>query len=263
MVKNKLSSNELGKIWDQNADLWVKLSSCGYDRYRDFVSNPGFFKILPQVNRLKGLDIGCGDGHNTNKLATLGAIMTGMDISEKFIKYANENVEKKANYIVGDASSLSLDSNNYDFVVAFNSLMGIPNLKKALKEVHRVLKSEGFFQFSITHPCFWRQNMSWVYNKKGGKTGLICNDYFSPQKNVIGKWMFDGIDTNIMKKRFETPLFKRSLAEWINTLVKAGFQIEETYEPQIDSNILGEHPELDGASIVPFSLIVRCRKLVS
>jgi 2-polyprenyl-3-methyl-5-hydroxy-6-metoxy-1,4-benzoquinol methylase len=49
--------------------------------------------MLPDVEGLEGLDIGCGEGHNTSSLARRGACMTGVDISPTFIRYANEAEE--------------------------------------------------------------------------------------------------------------------------------------------------------------------------
>jgi 2-polyprenyl-3-methyl-5-hydroxy-6-metoxy-1,4-benzoquinol methylase len=34
--------------------------------------------MLPDVNGLSGLDVGCGEGHNTRRLAEHGARMTGI-----------------------------------------------------------------------------------------------------------------------------------------------------------------------------------------
>ena len=49
--------------------------------------------MLPDIERLAGLDVGCGEGHNTRPLARRGACMTGVDISPTFIRYANEAEE--------------------------------------------------------------------------------------------------------------------------------------------------------------------------
>ena len=38
--------------------------------------------MLPDVRGLAGLDIGCGEGHNTRLLAGRGARLTAIDISE-------------------------------------------------------------------------------------------------------------------------------------------------------------------------------------
>ena len=40
----------------------------GYDHYRDGLNTPAFLAMLPETRGLSGLDIGCGEGHNTRLL---------------------------------------------------------------------------------------------------------------------------------------------------------------------------------------------------
>ena len=49
--------------------MWTQLSRAGYDTYRDHLNTPAFLQMLPEVNGLTGLDIGCGEGSNTRELA--------------------------------------------------------------------------------------------------------------------------------------------------------------------------------------------------
>ena len=65
------------------------LSRAGYDVYRDYLNTPAFFAILPDVRGLIGLDIRCGEGHNTRLLAHRGARVMGIDASPTFIRYAH------------------------------------------------------------------------------------------------------------------------------------------------------------------------------
>jgi 2-polyprenyl-3-methyl-5-hydroxy-6-metoxy-1,4-benzoquinol methylase len=44
--------------------------------------------MLPDVDGLLGLDIGCGEGHNTRLLAGRDAKVIAVDISEVFIQHA-------------------------------------------------------------------------------------------------------------------------------------------------------------------------------
>ena len=86
-----MDHKEAGRYWNSNADAWTKLARAGYDVYRDYLNTPAFFEMLPDVNDLSGLDIGCGEGHNTRLLAKRGACMTAIDISEVFIGHARES----------------------------------------------------------------------------------------------------------------------------------------------------------------------------
>jgi 2-polyprenyl-3-methyl-5-hydroxy-6-metoxy-1,4-benzoquinol methylase len=79
-----MDDQEVGRMWDENAEAWTKLARAGYDVSRDHVNTPAFFAMLPDVRGLRGLDVGCGEGHNTRLLAGRGARMTALDISGAF-----------------------------------------------------------------------------------------------------------------------------------------------------------------------------------
>src|SRR5262245_13648845 len=87
---------EVGRYWNQNAEAWTRLSRAGYDVYRDHLNTPAFFDMLPDVHGRAGLDIGCGEGHNTRLLAQRGARVTAIDISEVFISHAAEFERSKS-----------------------------------------------------------------------------------------------------------------------------------------------------------------------
>ena len=68
----------------------------GYDFYRDGLNTPAFLPMLPETRGLSGLDIGCGEGHNTRLLAERAARMVGIDISGNFVRHAREAEEESA-----------------------------------------------------------------------------------------------------------------------------------------------------------------------
>jgi 2-polyprenyl-3-methyl-5-hydroxy-6-metoxy-1,4-benzoquinol methylase len=88
-----MDDKEVGRYWDKNAKNWTKLARSGYDHCRNLINSPAFFKMLPNIKGLKGLDIGCGEGYNTRIAAKQGAHLTAVDISETFIGLA-EDIEQ-------------------------------------------------------------------------------------------------------------------------------------------------------------------------
>ena len=83
-----MDDKEVGKYWEGNAENWTKLARSGYDRCRNLINTPAFFKMIPDIKGLKGLDIGCGEGYNTRIAAKKGGQLTAIDISESFINFA-------------------------------------------------------------------------------------------------------------------------------------------------------------------------------
>src|SRR2546428_7175298 len=83
-----MDHKEAGRYWNESAESWTKLARAGYDVYRDYLNTPAFFAMLPDVEGLAGLDIGCGEGYHTRLLAKLGARATAIDIAQGLIAHA-------------------------------------------------------------------------------------------------------------------------------------------------------------------------------
>src|SRR5207302_3256772 len=116
----------VGRYWDENADVWTRLVREGYDVYRDHVNTPAFLAMLPRVEGLGGLDIGCGEGANTRRLAQAGARMTALDISETFVRHAAAEERREplgVAYHVASALALPFADDTFDFATAFMCLM--------------------------------------------------------------------------------------------------------------------------------------------
>jgi ubiquinone/menaquinone biosynthesis C-methylase UbiE len=262
-VDYKMNEDDIKKYWNNNAQVWTDLSRQGYDRYRDYIAAPAFLSMLPAVDNLVGLDVGCGEGHNTQLIAQRGARITGIDISDKFISYArereSENIDMK--FMVASASDIPFAADSFDFCVSVMVFMDFPDQERALKEIYWVLKKNGFFQFSITHPFFDRIGSEWQY-ENGKRSGYLIKDYFRNPDGEIDEWMFSAVPSGSRNEYadFKIPRFNKRMAEWINLLVRTGFIIEELGEPCPDQATVRKFPELKDAAIMPYFLIVRVRK---
>lgn len=60
--------------------------------------------------------------------------------------------------------------------------------------------------------------------------------------------------------KFKIPRFTRTLSQWVNTLVQAGFIIEQMNEPQPSNETALQHPALQDTQIIAYFLHFRCRK---
>ena len=211
------------------------------------------------------MDIGCGEGYNTRKAAQKGAKMSAIDISPVFIKYAKEAEEKEPlciEYQIASAVELPFGDSSFDFAVSTMAFMDMPDIDKAIKEVWRILKPNGFLQFSILHPCFFTPKHGWVRDKNGKQIALTCGDYFKELKGGIDTWMFGTAPQEIRDKgvQFKTPYFYVTLSNWLNLLLDAGFTLERFAEPTADDETIKQVPHLADTQIAAYFLIVRCRK---
>jgi SAM-dependent methyltransferase len=115
-----------------------------------------FLKFLKREEKVgldgaKVLDIGSGTGRNANHIGSLGAEVVGLEISDTAIRIARERAGEKnakAQYFKHDIGSpYPLSDASFDVaidVTSSNSLVGSER-EIYLREVHRVLKPDGYF----------------------------------------------------------------------------------------------------------------------
>jgi len=260
-----MDHHEVGRYWDGNADAWTKLARAGYDVSRDFLNTPWFFEMLPDVRGLSGLDIGCGEGHNTRLLARRGARITAIDVSPRFIRYAAEAEAQQPvgiRYAIASAVQLPFPDAAFDFATAFMSLMDVPENGRALAEACRVLRPGGFLQFSITHPCTDTPHRRNLRGADGLTYAIEIGRYFEQTDGRIDEWLFGAAPPAARAglPPFRVPRFHHPISEWLNAVVAAGLRIERVQEPHPSDDVMRQCPSMQDTQVVPYFLHIRCRK---
>jgi ubiquinone/menaquinone biosynthesis C-methylase UbiE len=255
----------VAECWEANAETWTRLSRAGYDVYRDALNTPAFLSMLPPIEGLAGLDVGCGEGSNTRLLAQRGASIEAIDIAPTFIRHAQ--AAEEANplgiaYRVADAMDLPFAEGSFDFVTAFMSLMDVPDPDKALKEAERVLRPGGFLQFSILHPCFVPPYRK-VIRDAGRRTRAIeVAGYFDSTQGQVETWIFSMLPPEERERvaPFRVPRFHRTLSGWVQIIVQAGLIIEAFGEPCATPEVAAAEPVVEDTRVAPLFLHIRARK---
>ena len=260
-----MNHREVGRYWSSNAEAWTRLARAGYDVYRDYLNTPAFFDLLPNVKGMQGLDVGCGEGHNTRLLAQQGARVRAIDIAEKFLAFAEEAEQEEPlgiDYLVASAVELPFADETFDFATAFMSLMDIPELDLALAEVCRVLKPGGFLQFSISHPCFDTPYRRKSRDPNGEISAIEVGEYFQSRSGEITEWIFKAAPPEEKQRfpKFRIPRFHLTLSQWLNLLIETGFRLEKVAEPCPSEEAVQACSKLQDAQVVAYFLHVRVRK---
>ena len=260
-----MNHNEVGRYWNDSAEVWTKLARAGYDVYRDYLNTPAFFRMLPNAAELTGLDIGCGEGHNTRLLAKLGARMTAVDIAAVFIGHAiRAEIDEPLNidYVLASAVELPFADASFDFATGFMSFMDVPETDRVLAEAWRVLRPGAFLQFSITHPCFDTPHRLNVRDAQGRTYAIEVGDYFQTREGEIDEWLFTAAPPHVKLglRKFRIPRFTRTLSQWLNLLIDVGFLLERIEEPRPSDETVAACPALQDAQVVSYFLHLRVRK---
>ena len=251
---------DTGAEWEANAPAWIEMSRAGADRYRDLVNTPAFLDSLPDVDGLRCLDVGCGEGHNTRLLSNRGALLTAIDISDTFIRSARD-ADASIAHVRADATELPFGDATFDVATAFMSLMDTPDPAAALDEMTRVVRRGGCVQFSISHPVNTTPLRQWIDDDDGVRTCAAIGDYFV-EGPVTTSWTFKAVPDEMRERHapFTITAARRTLSGWFNMVIDAGLTIDRVIEPVASEEIAMHHPEVSDTRIVPFFLIIRARR---
>src|SRR2546428_10285714 len=80
--------DETRDLWNRVADDWRKQVGDDGDGNRILNSDPVLWAFAGDVSGLTVLDAGCGTGYLSKKLRDHGALVTGIDFSERMIEIA-------------------------------------------------------------------------------------------------------------------------------------------------------------------------------
>jgi SAM-dependent methyltransferase len=163
------------------------------------------------------------------------ARVIGIDISATFVRLAREAEEAHPlgiRYEVASAVDLPFGDASVDFVTAFMSLMDIPETERAFAEIFRVLRPDGFLQFSISHPCFETPHRKTLRDQSGRAYAREVEGYFRRLEGEVEEWLFSAAPPEVHAdtRPFRVPRFTWTLSEWLNLLIDTGFVLSNVSE---------------------------------
>jgi ubiquinone/menaquinone biosynthesis C-methylase UbiE len=143
------------------------------------------------------------------------------------------------------------------------TLMDVPRPEQALREARRVLKPGGFLQFSICHPCFDTPHRRNLRDGDGRTYAIEVGDYYRNLDGRIDEWLFTAAPPSAKAglPKFKTPRFTRTLSQWMNALIGAGFILERVEEPSPADETVRACHHLQDAQVVSYFLHIRARRL--
>jgi len=187
-------------------------------RYKSWDEFKLFFEYIK--DRQKILDLGCGNGrlYKFLKDRNLDVDYYGLDNAEELIKICQEKYPEIAgHFITSEISKLPYQVDSFDLVfciATFNHLPTSDLQLKTLREVHRVLKSDGYFlmtNWHLWHRPFWK----YFFNQFSQK--ISWKDFFIPWKSPNGQ---------VQYQRYYHAFTKGELKR---LLKKSNFKIEKIF----------------------------------
>ena len=174
--------------------------------------------------QLNILDLGCGPGLYSEKLAEKGHNVTGVDFSANSIEYAKKtakNKKLKINYLQENYLNLDLEENSFDLVILIFTDFGplLPDEREQLLlNIKRVLKPNGVFIFDVLNDKNIENKISpknWETASEGfwkNEPYLALSESFVYKENKVVLYQHIVVDTqeNLSVYRFWTHFFSHS-----------------------------------------------------
>ena len=126
------------------------LDPAAYDRWRasttgaitERLERALILDLLGDVNGLRVLDVGCGDGDLAADLARRGAHVTGVDASPAMIEAARDKASREGldmEFLVATAQNLPFPPGHFDSVAAVTILCFVKDAQPVFQDIARVL----------------------------------------------------------------------------------------------------------------------------
>ncbi len=145
-VEETLGKPGVHNQWEK--DFRSEENEKSYEEIFDFIAN-----VLNAPDKSTILDVGCGPGFHSMRLAKRNFSVIAADFSESALKMAEKNLQShnlqdKVTLQRENILSLSFPDESFDFILCWGVLMHIPDIEKAISELARISKKGGIIVVS-------------------------------------------------------------------------------------------------------------------
>ena len=135
----QLERESWARVAGKYDNVWSSLT-------RKFISP--LLDILDVKKGMRLLDVACGPGYVAAEAAERGAQAAGIDFSKEMISIARKKYPQ-IDFTEGDAQALPFGNESFSYAAMNFGLLHIPDPDRALKEIYRILASNGRLGFTI------------------------------------------------------------------------------------------------------------------
>jgi len=235
---------DIKRNWDEMADEY-ELFTNDDDSYSNLIEWKTIKSILPDLNDKNIIDLGCGTGRFSFLFEGMNPkSILGIDLSEKMIEIGLNNVKNKKSMVKlihGNIENLlEIKSESIDFVFSSTTLHYIKDLDNIMKQINRILVSDGICILSVIHPVYSACYPILHENKDLPNEDEWGIKYLDNRKRgYVQPWI--EYDSNV--NNFLSFSYHHTMSDYINSMNSAEFQIEKLLEPLPPNNWRVDNPE--------------------
>lgn len=212
------------------------------------IERPIIYELLGDFKNKNVLDLGCGDALFGKELLNKGAgFYEGVEGSKQMLSVANMITSgERALIHYNTMESFIYPIHKFDIITSRLAIHYVSDIHLLFKKVHKALKDDGKFVFSIQHPL---TTSSFVSKESGDKRGnWLVDDYF-----VEGERKEPWMGQTVVK-------YHRTIEQYFNALAGAGFSITDLREGTPKLEHFADENEFERRLRIPIILAFSCKK---
>lgn len=254
---------DVRRAWDANAEFWDEEMGEGNDFFHRLIW-PAVERLLQLPAGGPILDVACGNGLTSRRLAALGEAVVGIDFSERLIELARRRGGDGIDYRVVDATDraalLALGEGAFARVLCNMALMDMADIEPLMSAAGRLLRPGGAFVFSVLHPCF--NNPAAVQMAElEDRGGSFVTTYSVKVPRYLTPYTQTGAAMHGQPEPH--PYFHRSLTDLLAPALRAGLVLDALEERAFPPDYAGGSTPLSWSgrfSEIPPILVARLRR---
>ncbi len=255
------------EAWNENAAFWDERMGEGND-WVEVLTWPATLRLLDPRPGEQVLDVACGNGLTSRRLAGKGTRVVAFDFSQEMIAHARQRTREHAErieYYVLDATDeaalLDLGEARFDAAICHMALFDMAEITPLIRSLTRLLCRGGRFVFSVLHPCFNSAHIVQIAEQED-RDGDIVTQYGIKVYRYISPTIARG--AAICGQPKPHLYFHRPLQDLLGACFDAGFVLDALEEPAFPpDHPPGRSPLAFGANLheIPPVLVARVRLL--
>jgi 2-polyprenyl-3-methyl-5-hydroxy-6-metoxy-1,4-benzoquinol methylase len=257
-------NSDVQQAWNTNAKFWDERMADGND-FLNVLVWPAVERLLQPRAGERLLDVACGNGVTSRRLANVKASITAFDFSEAMIHLAKQRrASSDIDYRVIDATNreklLGLGVDSFDGALCNMALRDMEDIAPLMNALVAILRMNGRFVFSVVHPCF--NNPAAVQmGELEDRAGTIVTTYSVKISRYLTPYTQVGLAMH--GQPVPHPYFHRPLSALLAPALKAGFVLDAIEECAFPPEHVGGSTPLSWNgkfSEIPPALVVRMRR---
>lgn len=176
------STDEIRQFWEAHpvGDKDIASRAVLYDYFRAFDDLREHADVEPLAlsehlhgyrgsTGLRVLDYGCGNGYVLAHYARNGALVSGIDLTERALSLARARfnlLDLRGEFVKGDGKSVPFPDGTFDIVCSMGVLHHIPDPRPVIAELYRVLKPGGRLVVMVYSRASWRYRVLYRWRQR-------------------------------------------------------------------------------------------------